>query len=97
MIPHGGAENRLPSRTGYGTAGQGDDRGGFPDAAQGGCPIGRRYVWRESSYGLDKSDCVEVAIAESVGVRDTKDRSSGQLTVSREAWLVTLTRLRAAR
>ncbi|MFE0021983.1 DUF397 domain-containing protein [Amycolatopsis sp. NPDC059021] len=52
-------------------------------------------VWCKSSYSLDKSDCVEVAFAEAVGIRDTKDRSSGQLTVSREAWLATLTRLRA--
>lgn len=42
--------------------------------------------WRTSSYSTANSNCVEVAVAERVGVRDTKNREAGQLTVSREAW-----------
>jgi hypothetical protein len=43
-------------------------------------------TWRKSSYSTAQGECVEVAIAGTVGVRDTKNRASGQLTVSREAW-----------
>ncbi|QWF79196.1 DUF397 domain-containing protein [Amycolatopsis sp. CA-230715] len=47
--------------------------------------------WRKSSYsgtgGGSTNDCVEVAIAmHEVGVRDTKDRVGGQLTVTASAW-----------
>ena len=41
--------------------------------------------WRKSSY-TGGEECVEVALAETVGVRDTKARDLGQLTVSRAAW-----------
>jgi hypothetical protein len=43
------------------------------------------YSWRKSSYTA-KDECVEVLLAETVGVRDTKARHLGQLTVSRAAW-----------
>lgn len=51
--------------------------------------------WRTSSYSTANSNCVEVAVAERVGVRDTKNREAGQLTVSREAWQGVLAALQA--
>ncbi|MDQ7810184.1 DUF397 domain-containing protein [Amycolatopsis sp. A133] len=42
-------------------------------------------TWRKSSYTAN-IECVEVLLAETVGVRDTKARHLGQLTVSRAAW-----------
>lgn len=42
--------------------------------------------WRKSSRSTQGSNCVEVALGAVVGVRDTKDRLAGQLTVSLEAW-----------
>ncbi|MEU4670808.1 DUF397 domain-containing protein [Amycolatopsis sp. NPDC023774] len=51
--------------------------------------------WRTSSYSQQNSDCVEVAVSEEIGVRDTKNREAGQLTVSREAWQGVLTALQA--
>ena len=44
------------------------------------------FAWRKSSYSATEAECVEVALAETVGVRDTKARDLGQLTVSRAAW-----------
>ncbi|MFB9689147.1 DUF397 domain-containing protein [Amycolatopsis plumensis] len=46
---------------------------------------GNVYSWRKSSYTA-KDECVEVLLAETVGVRDTKARHLGQLAVSRAAW-----------
>jgi hypothetical protein len=43
------------------------------------------FDWRKSSYTA-KDECVEVLLAEPVGVRDTKARHLGELTVSRAAW-----------
>ncbi|WP_353069442.1 DUF397 domain-containing protein [Amycolatopsis sp. DG1A-15b] len=42
-------------------------------------------AWRKSSYTA-KDECVEVFLADTVGVRDTKARHLGHLTVSRAAW-----------
>jgi uncharacterized protein DUF397 len=44
------------------------------------------FTWRKSSYSATEGECVEVALASTVGVRDTKARHLGQLTVSRTAW-----------
>ena len=44
------------------------------------------FTWRKSSHSGTETDCVEVSLASSVGVRDTKARHLGQLTVSRAAW-----------
>lgn len=45
-----------------------------------------RPLWRKSSYSATQQECVEVALAPKVGVRDTKDREGGQLTVPAGAW-----------
>jgi len=43
-------------------------------------------VWRKSTYSGHEDNCVEVALGPVVGVRDTKARGAGQLTVSSAAW-----------
>lgn len=45
-------------------------------------------TWRVSSYsGSNGGNCVEVGFAAPVvGLRDSKDRSAGQLTISPTAW-----------
>lgn len=44
--------------------------------------------WRTSSYtNPNNNNCVEVGpTATAVGVRDTKDRARGHITISRAAW-----------
>ncbi|MEV6447099.1 DUF397 domain-containing protein [Amycolatopsis sp. NPDC051716] len=51
-------------------------------------------VWRKSSYSGAESNCVEVKLDRSVGIRDTKAREHGELTVSRAAWAAAVTALR---
>ncbi|MEV0066610.1 MULTISPECIES: DUF397 domain-containing protein [unclassified Amycolatopsis] len=51
--------------------------------------------WRTSSYSQQNTACVEVALSEEIGVRDTKNREAGQLSVSREAWQGVLGALQA--
>jgi hypothetical protein len=45
-------------------------------------------TWRKSSYsgGTDGSACVEVAFAQVVRVRDSKNAAGAELTFSAEAW-----------
>ncbi|MCR6484515.1 DUF397 domain-containing protein [Amycolatopsis sp. OK19-0408] len=50
--------------------------------------------WRKASYSGGQSECVEVKLDRSVGVRDTKARDQGQLTVTPAAWSAVLTALR---
>lgn len=50
--------------------------------------------WRKSSCSGPNDNCVEVALGPVVGVRDTKARRAGQLTVSARAWRSVLDRLR---
>jgi hypothetical protein len=46
--------------------------------------------WRRSSYSdgesVDQGDCVEVAFAAAVGIRDSKDPEGGLLAVTPTAW-----------
>lgn len=54
-----------------------------------------RNGWRKSSYsGNGGSACVQVKPGARIGLRDTKDRARGQLSVSVSAWrgLVSYTR-----
>jgi hypothetical protein len=52
--------------------------------------------WRKSSYsGANGGDCVEVASAGEVAVRDTTDREGVTLEFSAEAWQQFTRRLRS--
>ncbi|EOD69276.1 DUF397 domain-containing protein [Amycolatopsis vancoresmycina] len=43
--------------------------------------------WRKSSYSGSDANCVEVSsTSTTVGVRDTKDREGGHLTIPASAW-----------
>lgn len=47
----------------------------------------RRAPWRKSSYSVAQGECIEVAPTPGmVGVRDTKDRTRGNLAVTRTTW-----------
>jgi hypothetical protein len=50
--------------------------------------------WKKSSYSGDNSDCVEVAVGEVIGVRDTKDRAHGALVLTSQAWFALLADVR---
>lgn len=51
-----------------------------------------RVGWFKSSRSKDNADCVEVRLDEAeVGVRDTKDRLGGQLSVPASAWRALVT------
>ncbi|MGH3191784.1 MAG: DUF397 domain-containing protein [Streptosporangiaceae bacterium] len=51
--------------------------------------------WRKSSYsGSNGGECVEVASAGSVLVRDTADRSGPALTFTADAWRAFTTAIR---
>ena len=44
-------------------------------------------AWRKSSYSGTQGECVEVAGSGAlIGVRDTKDRDGGTLTLPAESW-----------
>jgi hypothetical protein len=48
-------------------------------------------MWRKSSYSGTQGECVEVSVTSShVGVRDTKDRDGGTLSLSASAWTALL-------
>lgn len=51
--------------------------------------MAQQTTWRKSSHSGQSEDgtCVEVAFAEtSVGLRDSKNPTSGELTVTPRAW-----------
>lgn len=51
-------------------------------------PETARFVWRKSTYSSAQSECVEVAdnLPYRVGIRDSKNRAQGNLTVARTTW-----------
>ena len=52
-------------------------------------------AWHKSSHSTDQSNCVEVATSPvEIGIRDTKDRAGGHLTVSLAAWTAFLSSTR---
>lgn len=57
-------------------------------SAQGGNCVEVGVTWRKSTYSSDQGGaCVEVAPSpEYVGIRDTKNRGLGHLTVSPRTW-----------
>ena len=50
-------------------------------------------TWRKSTHSGEEIDCVEVALAPVVRVRDTKDRRGGTLEISTRSWDALLTDL----
>ncbi|MEV6830619.1 DUF397 domain-containing protein [Amycolatopsis sp. NPDC051102] len=52
------------------------------------------HNWRKSSYSGPEAECVEVALAEVVRIRDTKDRPGGTLEITTRSWDALLTDLR---
>ena len=50
--------------------------------------------WKKSSYSGDNSDCVEVALGEVIGVRDTKNPALGALVLTSRAWSALLSDVR---
>ena len=47
----------------------------------------RAITWRKSSYsGNNGGNCIEVAAAPLIAVRDSKDPDGPRLTFGREAW-----------
>ncbi|VVJ20282.1 Uncharacterised protein [Amycolatopsis camponoti] len=54
----------------------------------------KNVSWRKSSYSGGQSECVEVKLDRSVGIRDTKAREQGHLTVTPAAWAAVVTALR---
>jgi hypothetical protein len=43
-------------------------------------------AWRKSSYSSSEGQCVEVTLSTVIGVRDTKDRSAGHISVAPKSW-----------
>ena len=44
--------------------------------------------WRTSTYSAENGNCVEVASADTVMIRDTQDRDGVTLTIPAEVWRV---------
>jgi hypothetical protein len=56
-----------------------------------------QYRWRKSTRSGNQTNCVEVAVGETVGVRDTKDRAGGVLVVPASGWSAFLDAVKAHR
>jgi len=56
----------------------------------------RAITWRKSSYsGNNGGNCIEVAAAQLIVVRDSKDPDGPRLTFGREAWQAFAARVKA--
>ncbi|MEV6242406.1 DUF397 domain-containing protein [Lentzea sp. NPDC051838] len=58
-------------------------------ADRGRTSVAGNFTWRKSSYsggGSEDSACVEVAFAQAVRVRDSKNAAGPELKFSVEAW-----------
>jgi hypothetical protein len=42
--------------------------------------------WRKATYSVENGNCVEVASAGTVMIRDSQDRDGVMLTIPAEAW-----------
>jgi hypothetical protein len=51
--------------------------------------------WRKATYSVENGNCVEVASAGTVMIRDTQDRDGVTLTVPAPAWRAFTAQLRA--
>lgn len=51
--------------------------------------------WRKSSFSTDEAECVEVAYAAAVHLRDSKAPDAGQLQVPADSWHCALRSLSA--
>jgi hypothetical protein len=59
--------------------------------------MNRDSGWFKSSYSMSGSEaCVEVRFADSIGVRDSKNRDAGVLAVTGSAWAAFLADLATA-
>jgi hypothetical protein len=56
-----------------------------------------QYRWRKSTRSGNQTNCVEVAVGETVGVRDTKNRAGGALAVPASGWSAFLDAVKARR
>lgn len=52
-------------------------------------------TWRKPARSAGANNCVEVRLAPVVGIRDTKDRAAGHLSLRPGAWAAFLAKLTA--
>jgi Domain of unknown function (DUF397) len=52
--------------------------------------------WRKATYSVENGNCVEVASARAVMIRDTQDRDAVTLTIPAEAWRAFITQVRSS-
>ena len=53
--------------------------------------------WRKATYSVENGNCVELAAAGTVMIRDTQDRDGVTLTISVEAWRTFAARVRGSK
>ena len=57
----------------------------------------KERTWRKSSFSGSQANCVEVAAADRVLVRDTKNKSGAVLRFSPDTWRMFAERVRRSR